>query len=227
MPRTCIAAVLPLAVGILFAPAAQAAPVFFLLGDHPDSRRYNGTPDTAYGLRLDHFDTTYSVGGNLGGFGGPLYLTYDPDDLAAGARIFGTIDRNTESGPGVKFDVEYLLFGLSAFGEGFRATDGNGTIQAIDPCTVDCSFDLVGKRNHNGYAFGWNNAGYRLPADTGWVATGWLQGDGHANDWLVTGVETDFDGAGEEIPEPATVGLMLIGLVALAGGREFRNRRRD
>jgi len=229
MPRTCIAAALLAALGV-FAPATQAAPVFFLLGDHPGGLLYDDTdPDTAYGLRLDHLDATYSAGNNLGGNGGPLYLTYDPDDLAAGARIFGTIDRNTEPGDGVNFDVEYFLFGLSAFGEGFRASGGNGSITAIAPCTVDCSYELLGKQDLDGWAFIWDNDGSKLPdaPGTGWVGEGWVQGRWPGfNDWLVTGVPSPPP-PGEEIPEPGTISLMLIGLGMLAGGRKLRNLRRE
>lgn len=226
MPRITIAAALLFAVGIMFVPATQAAPVFFLLGDHPDGALYTGDPDTAYGLRLDTLGTTYSAGTNLGGNGGALYLTYDPTDLSAGARIFGEIDRNSEPGDGVNFEVEYLMTGLSAFGGGFRATGGNGTITGEAGCTGTCSFNLIGKQDSNGWAFIFDNDGYRIDGDTTtFVGNGWVEGKG-TNDWLVTGVPTPPP-PGEEVPEPGTVGLMLIGLGMLAGGRKFRNRKQD
>jgi len=233
MPRITIAAALLLAVGIMFVPATQAAPMFFLLGDHPDGREYDGSSDTAYGLRYDQQGALYSVGGNLGGEGGPLVLEYDP--VALTAEIRGFIDRyypgdGSDSGPGQAFFVEYELSGVVAEGAGFTATGGNGTASAAGPCSLNCDpFSLIGKQDDNGLAFIFSNIGFRLgPNGTnlgeGWVGNGWLEGAG-TNDWLVTGVPSDAPG--EEVPEPGTVGLMLIGLGMLAGGRKFRNRKQD
>lgn len=215
-----------LAAALVFAASAPAAQIYFLLGDHADGALYKAAPgpDTAYGLRLDDQGGTYSAGTNLLGHGGPLYLTYNDTDLTQGARIFGLVDRNSDAGEGVDFLVEYAITGLSAWNGGWRADGGSGTATEQGACVVCEVLNLTGLQGSageaNGYAFIWNNDGHRLAGDsTSWVGRGWLNGTG-TNDWLVTGVPTPPP-PGEEVPEPATVSLMLLGLGALVARRKY------
>ena len=214
-----------LAAALVFAASAPAAQIYFLLGDHVDGLLYNGNPDEAYGLRLDAQGGTYSAGKNIQPYGGQLYLTYNDTDLAQGARIFGSIDRNSDAGEGINFEVEYMITGLVAWNGGWRADGGSGTATAEAACAVMCAaLNLTGLQGSSGeadgWAFIWAPDGHRLAGDsTSWVGRGWLNGTG-TNDWLVTGVPTPPP-PGEEVPEPATVSLMLLGLGALIARRKY------
>ena len=83
---------------------AISAPVIYLLGDHPDGALYDGVSTSGsagpYGLRYDVIDPpagagpTFSMGSNLGGFGGNTTLEWDDANLAAGALLSGTMYRN-------------------------------------------------------------------------------------------------------------------------------------
>ena len=180
--KICLAALLIAAWTTL-----PAAPVIFVLGDHPDAALYQSDPDSPYGLRMDGmlpegYGPTYSVGTNLGGLGGQLTLTWDPEDLGAGAQISGMIERNDD---GTFWMVSYSITGLSAAEDGgFKATGGEGLLSEIGGDMRN--FELTGKQNDEGVAFEFDNDGHRLSADDGWVGRGWLLPAGSTNDFLVT-----------------------------------------
>lgn len=183
------------------APSAFAAPVSFVLGDHPDGALYNGT-DNPYGLRYDDTDSIYSVGDNLAGsVGGPVILTFDPMNLAAGATISGTVVDVDDSSV---WTLVYTLSGLTAAPNGgFIAQKGEGTMTDGSDVIV-----LTGKSDGTG-VFIFDDDGHRLPGDTGWVGRGWLKGDG-TNDFLVTATV---------VPVPAALWLFAPALLGLAGLR--------
>ena len=232
---------------LLAAMSASAAPVVFTFGDHPNA---NLTTQLQYGLRLDGVDLvpgagpTWSVGNNLpGSMGGPLSLIYDPMDIVnnpgtATALISGTVYSNMD---GSLWSVFYTLSGLSLidglaadpqFGGGFLAQAGNGTLSMLNGSV---SFNLFGKSDGTS-VFAFNNIGHRLPGNpgVGWVGEGWLDpnqfpgSDPHGyNDFLMTATPGPPTGGEEVVPEPGTIGLMLIGLGMLVGGRTFRRTRKS
>jgi|GEM_PF-2887965 len=222
-----------LAAVCLASTAASAAPVYFSLGDHP------AAGSSRWGLLLSYEDeslglgpqTRFSAGDNRGGGGGPLYLTWDDEDPDAGASMFGQIFNPADD---TFWQVQYDFFGVSlAPGGGFFASSGNGTLTRGD--------DLIHLRSkqadffgvETGVAFLFTNLGYRLPEPPGWAGAGWLVVwspsldtwvSAGENDWLLTGVRLDGAPLGEEIPEPATVTLMLTGLGALILRRRFAGK---
>jgi len=217
-------ALLLLAAAALYSGAATAAPVYFLLGDHP---KY---PEPPIGLVLNPANdvpglgpgkTRFSVGDNLGGGGGPLYLTWDDEDADAGASLFGRILNPYDD---TFWQVQYDFTGLSLLADGgFTATGGGGTLTRDDDVIT-----LRGKQAGSGLAFFFNNLGFNLPESTGWAGTGWVQIWSaekqdwmNKGDWVFIGEQLQGPPVGEEVPEPATVSLMLIGLGCLA----IRRRR--
>ncbi len=204
---------LRIALGLFLAIAAVpalAAPVTYILGDHPAGALYDGSstsgPSGPYGLRYDYLypppgdGPTFSVGDNLGGFGGLVVLSWDDANLAAGATISGEMYRNDT---GDIWTVNYLLTGLVDDGNGgWTATDGSGSMTNGGTPVI-----LTGKQDDSGFAFVFANDGARLPGDpgTGWVGEGWLTGEG-INDWLVTA---------NVIPVPAAFWLFGSALAGL------------
>ncbi len=166
---------------------ALAAPVTFILGDHPDAALYQSDPTSPYGLRVDSAPPpgsgpTFSVGTNLGGLGGLMTLTWDPANLAAGATITGTMERNDD---GTFWTTTYTMSGLAAAGSGgFTATAGTGSVDEIGGALRTIA--LTGETNGSGIAFEFDNDGWRLPTSDGWVGRGWLLPPGSVDDWLVT-----------------------------------------
>ncbi len=183
---------------IFTALPALAAPVTYVFGDHPDAALFQSDPSSPYGLRVDDAappgnGPTFSVGTNLGGLGGPVTLTWDPADLAAGATISGTLERNDD---GTFWTTTYTLGGLAAAGSGgFTATTGTGSVDEIGGLlrTIALSGEL-----NNGITFEFDNDGHRLPASDGWVGRGWMLPGGTTDDWLVTATL---------VPVPAAVWL--------------------
>lgn len=200
---TFIAAVVFTAIGIslvfMFSTPATAATVTFSLGDHPDSGLFQGDPTSPYGLRVDEQPPggngpTFSVGTNLGGLGGPMTISWDPTNLAAGATITGTMERNDD---GTFWTTTYTLSGLSAAEDGgFKATDGSGSVDEIGGLLR--SFSLTSEQNGSGIAFEFDNDGHRLATDDGWVGRGWLLPPDSTDDWIFTATL---------VPVPAAVWL--------------------
>lgn len=184
---------LTLALGALIILAvlpAHAAIVTYQLGDHLNAAGYISDPTSPYGLRVDSAtgSPTFSVDTNLGGAGGLTTISWDPANLAAGATITGTMERN---GDGTFWTVAYSLTGLSvAENGGFKATGGSGSADEIGGALR--SITLAGETNGSGIAFEFDNDGHRLanPGDLpdGWVGRGWLLPPDSTDDWLVTGV---------------------------------------
>ena len=207
------------ALMLMIAATVSAAPIVFTLGDHPDGQL--GTDN--YGIRLDNHpgSPTFSVGTNLSGTGGYVTLIWDPADLAAGATISGDVVRNDDL---TDWTVSYFLTGLTAAPNGgFIATGGNGTLSEVGGANRVIA--LMGKTNGLGEAFIFDNNGHRLPTEDGWVGEGWLAPSSSCcDDWLVTAVPGPPPGE-EEVPEPGTISLMIIGLGMLVGGRKLRQKR--
>lgn len=179
---------------IFMALPALAAPVTYVFGDHPDAALFSN--HDPYGVRVDSAPgaPTFSVGTNLSGLGGPVTLTWDPADLAAGASISGTVERN---GDGTFWTTTYTLSGLAAAGSGgFTATGGIGSLDEIGGALR--SIAMSGEANTAGFVFEFDNDGWRLPTSDGWVGRGWLLPEGSTDDWLVTATI---------VPVPAAVWL--------------------
>jgi len=183
-------------VTFLAAPA-MAAPVTFILGDHPDAGLFQSNPDDPYGLRVDSAPgggATFSVGTNFGGLGGLVTLTWDPMDLAAGATITGTMERNDD---GTFWTTTYTMTGLAAAGSGgFTATAGTGSADEIGGAARTIA--LLSETNGSGFALVFDNDGHRLNTSDGWVGRGWLLPPNSTDDWLFTATV---------VPVPAAVWL--------------------
>ncbi len=178
---------------------AFAIPVTYLLGDHPDAALYQSDPTSPYGLRFDAAPPpgngpTFSVGTNLGGLGGPVTLMWDPANLAGGATISGTIERNDD---GSFWTVTYILSGLvAAENGGFKATSGIGSVDEIGGALR--SIAMNGEADGTGFVFEFDDDGHRLGTSSGWVGRGWLLPPDSTEDWLVTA---------QVIPVPAAAWL--------------------
>ena len=181
---------LKIALGVLLVALAlpvHAATVTFTLGDHPDAALFQTDPTSPYGLRVDDapppgVGPTFSVGTNLGGLGGLTTISWDPLDLAAGATISGTLERNDD---GTFWTAAYSLTGLSvAEAGGFKATAGTGSVDEIGGAARTIS--LTGEADGSGNVFEFDNDGHRLVTADGWVGRGWVLPPGSTDDWLVT-----------------------------------------
>lgn len=166
------------------------------MGDHPDG---NLIANGAYGLRLDQFKTLWSGGDNiLVTSAANVVISFDPNDLAAGATVTGTIQTSYRA-PGNTFiandlwTLNYTLDGLEAYNGGFAAKSGLGSIVDIDGSDIDNGFDgpinLMGKADDSGFVFLFAPDGHRLEdfgseygADT-WVARGWVTGYRYEYEW--------------------------------------------
>lgn len=189
---------------------SQAETVIYRLGDHPDGILFRQDSDNPYGLRLDSQvpPTTFSFNTNLGGLGGPVYLTWDDQNLAAGARITGTLENNQD---GSFWTVDYLITGLSELGaqgtsalNGFSATAGNGSVTRNGSAET---IALAANLNDQGLAFFFAPDGYRLPGDsTIPVGRGWLLPPDTTDDFLFTA---------SLVPLPAGVWLLVSGFAGL------------
>ena len=167
----------------------SAATVIYLLGDHLDAALFQSDPLSPYGLRFDAAPPsgngpTFSVGTNLGGLGGATTIMWDPLNLAAGASISGTLERNDD---GTFWTVAYTLSDLTAaeFG-GFKATSGSGSVAEIGGAMR--SIALASTMDEFGVAFEFEDDGHRLDASDGWVGRGWVLPKDSTNDWILTGV---------------------------------------
>ena len=108
--------------------SSHAALVTYILGDHENALLYKAPAtsgdDGPYGLRVDAIDPpngtgpTFSVGDNLGGFGGQVLLSWN-DDFTGNAVISGTLYRNDD---GTLWDVVYTMTGLAAAGSALATT---------------------------------------------------------------------------------------------------------
>ena len=229
------------------AATMSAAPLVSDMGDHPDGAL---SARGAYGLRTDNVALPPMTGGDVRSTlfsvelgGAAVSLSFDPDDLGAGAVLQGTLYNTYLSGygtlPGLA-TLYYELDDLSATSnDGFDAQEGEGYIQYG-------SFILSFSGKSDGDSvFTFDNDGHRLPATDAWVARGWLQNfvlcnqseevtltwssqEPHVceefsnygtNDFLLTG--TTPGGDLPEVPEPSTM-LLTMGGVALLW---FRKRR--
>jgi hypothetical protein len=159
---------------------ANALPTTFELADHPDGALVNSGD---YGLRLD----SLGVGGNpntvlfsveIGG--ADVDLTFDPDDLGAGASLIGTIEVTYASGLGSPpvgevATVAYYMRGLAPSGDGgFVAEYGKGVVTYGDFALYFTGKTKAGTANAFTFAPDDHRlGGHGYPADT-WVGRGWL-----------------------------------------------------
>lgn len=187
---------------LMFSSSALAATMTFVLGDHEDGSLYDGSTNP-YGVRLDQYHQIFSVGDNLAGSfaGGPVLLTFDPMDLAAGALISGVV---VDTDTGAAWDLVYTLSGLTAAENGgFFAQSGAGSLTEQMGTGMVA---LMGMSNGS-EVFEFDNDGHRLDGDpgVGWVGRGWLDGHG-TNDFLVTATV---------VPVPAAFWMFGAGLITL------------
>lgn len=196
--KLCLAFVL-----MAFSSTAFATSMSFAIGNHSDGAIYDGVTNP-YGLRMDDTGQTFTVGDNLPASytGAEVILTFDPENLAAGALILGVIIDNAT---GVAWNLSYSLSDLAAAPNGgFIAQAGSGTLAEQ---AGEGFIPLLGKSDGTG-VFIFDNDGHRLDGDTGWVGRGWLQGDGVSNDFLVTAAP---------VPLPGAFWLMGAGLIGVFG----------
>jgi hypothetical protein len=207
--------VLSTAVLLSMSFAANSAAMTYVLGDHLDGELYKLDNSNPYGLRYDSAvpvgkGPTFSIGTNLGGLGGTTTVAFDAGDLAAGAILSGTLERNDD---GTFWTVNYTMTDLvAAVNGGFKAEDGSGSVNEIGGALR--SFALDGKQDDSGYAFIFDNDGHRLASSDGWVGRGWLEPS------TVSGTD-DFLLTATVVPVPAAAWLFMsaLGLLGAATRR--------
>ena len=212
MRASLASAITLVALGLAaFAPTAQAGtivPGIFELFNHPNGNISDS--HGPYGLRLDFLPPpgagpTFSVEADAD----PVLLTWNIDSTAI---IEGRVVNNET---GEFWLVEYHLTGLTTYADGFEAAAGSGMLTYDDVGPPQADIPLTGKLK-NGSVFNFFADGHRLDDDDmSTVGRGWLDEDGHANDWLVTATQVEEF----EIPEPASFVLLLFGMTSLCGLR--------
>jgi hypothetical protein len=218
-----------LGTALLFASiAAQATPISpgrtYTLHDHPDG---NERPPT-YGLRLDGLLTGDSRDVYTFEFGGgddPISLYWDrgADTIAISGSVWGGLNESDgyADGQATWWNVTYTYTGIYFCGNHICSNDGGGSISS----DMFGSYDLAAESGNHSYAFQLLR-GHRGVTDVSGI--GWLnhcpsagnpnQGgscDSHlyASDWLFTL---------KPVPEPATLALMVFGLLGIAWARARR-----
>src|SRR5690606_33683060 len=85
--------------GLLAMSLGQAKAATYEMDDHPDSLLWTTNGQGPYGYRLDNFSNTlFSVGDNiLTTSAANVVINFDPDNLAAGATVTGTIQMTYRS----------------------------------------------------------------------------------------------------------------------------------
>jgi len=188
---------------MLLTAAVQAAPSVgtkWRLLDHPDAALADPSIPIQYGLRLDQLggaaeDRTFST--ELDSV--KLVLHWQEADKAV---ISGTLRRNGNR-VGDVWTVTYTLTGITDTGNGFTATNGSGTMTGPGS---DSPITLTGyQKNGTGSAFDFLADGHRMPDSSTVVGRGWIV-PANTDDWLVTAVQ---------VPVPATIGLLGVGLIGL------------
>lgn len=193
--------------------AAPISPGVFELLNHPDGLLVGS--HGPYGLRLD-FDSPPVGNGptfDVQADSTPVTLTWN---LNGTVVIEGRLLNNTTN---EFWDVVYNLTGVVATSGGFSATGGSGslTYDDVGVAPVSSPISLTGKQNGSGEAFLFLPDGHRLAGDnTTTVGRGWVEGDGTFNDWLVIGLQSETF----NVPEPATIGLLLVALAGMFAGRK-------
>lgn len=218
-----VCSVLALAALVLLSGSAGAAPILpglYQLHNHPDGA-INPPP---YGLRLDElYDISPGDDRYTCDFDDPasdMKLIYN--DVADTITIFGHSLCGRDTGAGYAADIYLDIYTINfVYNVGVEPVPGDDDIQ------VDAAdFTNVGTITHPGlgtsnlsdvraggntFRFGDedNDLGHRgFAGISGW---GWLAIDGDrragdADDWLFTATY---------IPEPASLGLLLVGLVSI------------
>ncbi|MCA9102736.1 MAG: hypothetical protein R3C10_28045 [Pirellulales bacterium] len=197
------------------ASAGTITPGVFELFNHPDGSAVSLGP---YGLRLDSLyppagiGPTFSLEADLD----PVLLTWYLDNTAV---IQGRILNNTTN---EFWQIEYHLTDLTVSANGFAAASGSGMLTYDDVGTPQSPIPLSGKAM-DGAVFRFFADGFRLDDDEmTTVGRGWLMPLGHhhhdtTNDWLITATQVEtFD-----VPEPAAVTLLVLGLTPLATRRRY------
>lgn len=233
------------------AGGAQAVPFgLYQLGSHPDAAQ----SPPPYGLRLDGL---FGPAGNIWTFDfsdaqSSMSLRYNPDDSL---RIFGTTLGGRDSGSGYAagtvalFDIDFTYTGVSEKANG--GLDDTRDINGFDDfgtITRQSDSAVVALRDHGRNSGGATGLSFQLGDEgggghrgfngiSGW---GWLDhgsfnstpGDFQNVSWetnepSVTGCCNDWLFTATPVPAPATLPLVVLGLLGAAGSlRRVESRRR-
>lgn len=228
MPRTSIAAVLLLAVGFMFTPSADAA----VIATFDFVALAAGTPGDKGALLEDGVENVFTDNGisvTLTATGGNPYL----DDLSGGKPgglgVCTVWDANRQCTPGSDDNTsgdEIITLTFSGVGVSF---DLLGVMFNDAGHTQDFSKEAGGFDSGSGFGdffpdlqgsdiVGTKGVSFSFQAPNGWS-------NGTEQLYISKISVSALGPGGEEVPEPGTIGLMLIGLGMLAGGRKFRNRK--
>jgi len=183
----------------------------YLLQDHPDAQLWDHSstsgPNGPYGLRMDSMPGTPGPTFSMEQGGAEVFMYWDG---GATASIYGEIQHNVD---GDLWDLTFTITGITAaapgIGGGFVSTGGTGMIS--DQNSAD-EVALAGKQDGGGHAFRFLGDGHRMPDNDTAVGRGWIDASG-TNDFLFTATP---------VPEPGSLGLLGLGLVA--GLRRLRKR---
>lgn len=194
------------AAALLTSYTLTASAVVFDLQDHPDGTLTDS--HGPYGLRLDGLappdgvGPTFSVELN----GADAKLEWD----GVTASMYGTLWNNTL---GEMWEFTQTFSGVQAVGDGFTAVGGVLSIWDAADMVPTHIVDL--KQDQFGKAFYFLDDSFRCDGhvDCGpFVGRGWVDGENGTNDWLV---QASDGGGTDEVPSPAPLALMGIGLLAL------------
>lgn len=187
--------------------AASAVPMIFQFTNYEDP-----PANDHYGLTLSNLPSDAPFGTSTDFSINNVTLTWDPDDLGAGATLQGTLTNNGVTN--LVWDFVYNLTGLVASGNGFTSTDASGTLsRAGGPSYGLMDWRWSSPVNPITFLF--------LENGDGWSATGYL--------WRNKNLSKKpgkafFYADASLVPLPAAVWLFGSALLALFGFKRFGRR---
>ncbi|MEM7612826.1 MAG: PEP-CTERM sorting domain-containing protein [Pseudomonadota bacterium] len=209
------------ALGLPFAGAQATvidSDVEYTLNNHPDG----AAASPFYGLRLDGLVTgddsdIYTFDFEAAGSGMTMIYSAADATISIMGTAFGGQDAGSDYAAGTTalWDIAFLYTGVSVCGSGLCASDGTGTVSSELG-----GYNLVAESGNHSYAFQLNTGHRGFTGISGW---GWLNHcdqidtsrcDTHlyASDWL-------FTAEPKEVPAPATLLLLGLGLVSIGARR--------
>ncbi len=240
MKKIDLILVLLLCAGSVTFGSASAAIISYNLSD----KAPGGLADPDYGLRLDDLFTTPTDSNWTFSFtSSGANVQMDVDTVAMTARIFGTVfggrDGGSDwvSGTTASWEIDFLYSdGMTVASDGYWAVDYNannfGWLKLLDDVDLDGDSGsdkdkYIALADYHGGSFVANGG----PAPSGPFVSAWLEStDGFiASNTNLSG-ETyvrpnndacckDFGFRAARVPEPASLFIMGIGLLGLAGSR--------
>ncbi len=207
-----------LAAGVLLFGAASHASLIIGVANHPDAQlARTGAP--GYGLRLNGYFLAPEVAKYTFDFEhaqSDVALHYDGSRYSLLGSLWGGLSKEYQTnyvGGESLWSLEwYMMPGLDCPQDYANCMiNGHGTLRSDDYGLYELSGMAKVLPNDESFEFAFINGFRGFNAATGW---GWLT-------WLH--VDSGRSGPGDfmfvKVPEPGTLGIIAIGLIALAGAR--------